>query len=625
MKQQQQGGVLFYSCAPPDSSLCEQLASVLYPLVREAHLSEWAEHRLPPGTDIVRARQQGWRDATLILLLLSPDYLASDTCYHEMLNALERQQRGEVRVLPILLRPCDRSAPPLATVRCLPDSGQAVTSWGNQEQAFLDIAQEIRQLLGLPRVVISGGRGQLPRVRDAGLDQLGVHAARVEVPYIERDRQEKLEEAVGPGLAALVVWHSMAGKTRLAAEVVKRKFPDALLLPAESGKALRERFDGGLDPEGLVVWLDNLERFLTDGLTVGLLDRLITGSAIVVATIRTLQRETWRPSDKLWPPEWEVLQRFNQISLQRRLSDSELGRVRATVNDPGVLAGVNHYGLAEYLGAGPEALDKFEQGETANPVGHALVRAAVDWRLTGLTRPVSQQVLATMLPTYLADRRDVPRTNQAIDEGLAWATAKINETVALLGQVFTGSNGPVFEAFDYLVDQLTSSSTPVPDPIWALALEQAEPAELSVIGLAAFNLGKLLEKQDDVEGAKAAHQRAIDSGNTNTVTVAAFHLAGLLKEQGDVEGAKTAFQRAIDRIHADQDPQAAFSLGILLKEQGDVEGAKAVYQRVIDSGNAYAAIVAALNLGMLLKEQGDEEGAKAAFQRAFGSSHRPPR
>jgi tetratricopeptide (TPR) repeat protein len=286
---------------------------------------------------------------------------------------------------------------------------------------------------------------------------------------------------------------------------------------------------------------------------------------------------------------------------------------------------VDHYGLAEYLGAGPEALDKFEKGETANPVGYALVRAAVDWRRTGLTRPVSEQVLATMLPTYLADRPDVPRTNQAIDGGLAWATAKINETVALLAQVFTGSNGPLFEAFDYLVDQRTSSSTPVPDPMWALALEQAEPAELVVIGLAAFHLGEWLEKQGDVEGAKAAFQRAIDSGNTNTVTVAAFHLAGLLKEQGDVERAKAAYQRAIDRIHAGQDTLAAFSLGILLKEQGDVKGAKAVYQQVIDSGDTYAVVVAALNLGMLLKEQGDVEGAKAAFQRAFGSSHRPPR
>jgi hypothetical protein len=181
------------------------------------------------------------------------------------------------------------------------------------------------------RLAVSGGRHRLPLVRDVRLDQLRVHAARVRVPYVERDQQGKLEEAVGQGQAVLVVGHSMSGKTRLVAEVVKRKFPHALLLAAVSSKALRELFDGGLDPAGLVVWLDDLERFLgTDGLTVGLLDRLTTGGAIVVATIRVEQRETYRPQDELRPPEWDVLQRFSEISLQRRLTDPELGRVRAS-------------------------------------------------------------------------------------------------------------------------------------------------------------------------------------------------------------------------------------------------------------------------------------------------------
>jgi tetratricopeptide (TPR) repeat protein len=444
-------------------------------------------------------------------------------------------------------------------------------------------------------VAVSAGHGRLLRVRDVGLDQLRVHAARVQVPYIERDQQDKLEEAVGPGQAVLVVGHSMSGKTRLAAEAVKQKFPEALLLPAESGKALRELFDGGLDPAGIVVWLDDLERFLgTDGLTVGLLNRLTTARAIVVATIRVGQWETYRPRDELRPQEWEVLQRFSGISLQRRLTGPELGRVRAMVNDPGVLAAVDHYGLAEYLGAGPEALDKFEKGEIANPVGYALVRAAVDWRRTGFTRPVSQQVLASALPTYLADRPDVPRTNQAIDEGLAWATAKINETVALLGQVFAGSNGPVFEAFDYLIDQLTPTSMPVPDLMWALALEQAESAELTLIGIDAYQAGRPAT-------AETAWRRAIDSGGAEQAPTAAIALGQLLREQGDLEGARAAYRQAIASGHAEWAPPAANNLGLLLREQGDLEEAKAAYGQAIASGHAEWAPVAVVELERLLR------------------------
>jgi hypothetical protein len=395
------------------------------------------------------------------------------------------------------------------------------------------------------------------------LDQLRVYAARVQVPYIERDQQTKLEKAVGPGQAALVIGHSMSGKTRLAAEVIKRKFPNAPLVAAESGEALRELFNGELDPAGLMVWLDDLERFLgTDGVTVGLLNRLTTAGAIVVATIRVEQRETYRPRDQLRPPEWEVLERFVPVSLQRRLSGSELKRVRAEVHDPGVLAGVERYGLAEYLGAGPEALDKFEKGEITNPVGHALVRAAVDWRRCGLTRPVSKELLTKSLSTYLADRPDVLRTNQAIEEGVIWATAKINQTVALLGQISTDSNGPVFEAFDYLIDQVSRNGTSVPDPMWSLALEQARSAEWFVIGVAAYR-----------------------AGNQHT--------------------AQTAWHEAAEA----GDPDAIFNIGVLLDERGEAAEAEVWYRRGAEAGDSHAMT----NIGVLLAKQGEAaEGLKLA-------------
>jgi hypothetical protein len=46
--------------------------------------------------------------AHVILLLVSPDFLASDYCYEiEMARALERHERGEAVVVPIIIRPVD--------------------------------------------------------------------------------------------------------------------------------------------------------------------------------------------------------------------------------------------------------------------------------------------------------------------------------------------------------------------------------------------------------------------------------------------------------------------------------------------------------------------------------------
>ena len=128
---------------------------------------------------------------------------------------------------------------------------------------------------------------------------------------------------------------------------------------------------------------------------------------------------------------------------------------------------------------------QFEKGEIADPVGATRSYGPPSTCAGPASSTLSEQVLSRALPTYLTDRPDVPQTNQSIDGGLSWATAKINETVALLGQVFTGSNGPIFEGLRLLIDHLIRTSTPVPDPMWTLALEQAGSAEWMVIGVAA--------------------------------------------------------------------------------------------------------------------------------------------
>jgi tetratricopeptide (TPR) repeat protein len=63
--------------------------------------------------------------------------------------------------------------------------------------------------------------------------------------------------------------------------------------------------------------------------------------------------------------------------------------------------------------------------------------------------------------------------------------------------------------------------------------------------------------------AKAAYQRAIDSGHADAAAWAAADLGVLLAEQGDVAGAKAAYQQAIDSGHADAAPRAAHLLSEL--------------------------------------------------------------
>jgi len=83
--------------------------------------------------------------ADIILLLVSPDFIALDYCYQvEMQCALERHRLGEARVTPVLLRPVDWHEASFAHLQCLPRNDKPVTEWDNLDAAFRDITSGIR-------------------------------------------------------------------------------------------------------------------------------------------------------------------------------------------------------------------------------------------------------------------------------------------------------------------------------------------------------------------------------------------------------------------------------------------------------------------------------------------------
>ena len=57
---------------------------------------------------------------------------------------MQRYERGEVCVLPILLRPVDWYSTPFGKLKALPSDQRPVTQWENQDAAFTDIVQQIR-------------------------------------------------------------------------------------------------------------------------------------------------------------------------------------------------------------------------------------------------------------------------------------------------------------------------------------------------------------------------------------------------------------------------------------------------------------------------------------------------
>src|SRR5579859_7732919 len=101
---------LFYSYAHEDELLQAQLKKHLRSLNQEGLISEWDDHQIVAGTEWERDIDKHLNTASIILLLISPDFLVSND--KELQRAMERHNRREARVIPVILRPCDwRSAP----------------------------------------------------------------------------------------------------------------------------------------------------------------------------------------------------------------------------------------------------------------------------------------------------------------------------------------------------------------------------------------------------------------------------------------------------------------------------------------------------------------------------------
>src|SRR5205823_7859813 len=69
----------------------------------------------------------------------------SDYCYDiEMKHALEQHHTNNACVIPIILRPVDWKGAPFANLQALPTDAKPITTWSNQDEAFLDVTRGIR-------------------------------------------------------------------------------------------------------------------------------------------------------------------------------------------------------------------------------------------------------------------------------------------------------------------------------------------------------------------------------------------------------------------------------------------------------------------------------------------------
>lgn len=145
---------VFLSYSHNDLQMMRRLDTHLAPLKRLDRIESWNDRDILPGQewDVIIRKQLN--EADIVLLLVSADFVASEYIWKkEITVAMERMNRGECLIIPILLQPVDFEGLPFAEHQMIPfnEAGArkllAVSLWNNQEEGMAAIAKEVRRVI----------------------------------------------------------------------------------------------------------------------------------------------------------------------------------------------------------------------------------------------------------------------------------------------------------------------------------------------------------------------------------------------------------------------------------------------------------------------------------------------
>jgi hypothetical protein len=138
---------IFISYSHVDKAHIERLHNHLAQLERDDTVAGWFDREITAGGRLDEEIKQQLESSDIFLACASPDYIASNYCYDKELEfALQREQAGELFIVPVILEHCEWLETPLSKFKAVPEDGKPIADYTNPNVALLNVATEIRRL-----------------------------------------------------------------------------------------------------------------------------------------------------------------------------------------------------------------------------------------------------------------------------------------------------------------------------------------------------------------------------------------------------------------------------------------------------------------------------------------------
>lgn len=135
---------IFLCYTQKDEHMAGQLKNHLSSLEHSGLITVWDRGKIMPGFEWEQEIVKQLDKAEIILLLLSASFLSSEYYYNvEMQHAIERHERKEARVIPVILRPVNWNIAPIDKLAPLPERAKPISRWRPQDEGFKNVADSI--------------------------------------------------------------------------------------------------------------------------------------------------------------------------------------------------------------------------------------------------------------------------------------------------------------------------------------------------------------------------------------------------------------------------------------------------------------------------------------------------
>ncbi|MDQ3020628.1 MAG: toll/interleukin-1 receptor domain-containing protein [Bacteroidota bacterium] len=139
---------IFISYSHADELYKNDLVNHLSGLKRSGIINDWDDRKILPGEKWDEEIKKHFKDSKLVLFLVSSDFMASDYIQDiEIRTAIEKHERGEITIVPIIIRDCDYTSLSLSKFQALPKNAKPISSWENKDEGWANVVQQLKKII----------------------------------------------------------------------------------------------------------------------------------------------------------------------------------------------------------------------------------------------------------------------------------------------------------------------------------------------------------------------------------------------------------------------------------------------------------------------------------------------